>query len=53
MDALWRQAGLDLCMSPYRCVATWHDGGMLEIVKNSANGDAGDPGVRPVASTDQ
>ena len=20
----------------YRCVATWHDGGMLEIVKNSA-----------------
>jgi phosphatidylinositol-4,5-bisphosphate 3-kinase len=36
MDALWRQAGLDLCMSPYRCVATWHDGGMLEIVKNSA-----------------
>tara|TARA_B100000795_G_scaffold268672_1_gene256145 strand:+ start:7332 stop:8351 length:1020 start_codon:yes stop_codon:yes gene_type:complete len=36
MDALWRQGGLDLCMSPYRCVATWHDGGMLEIVKNSA-----------------
>jgi phosphatidylinositol-4,5-bisphosphate 3-kinase catalytic subunit alpha/beta/delta len=23
-------------MSPYRCVPTWHDGGMLEIVKNSA-----------------
>lgn len=23
-------------MLPYRCVATWHDGGMLEIVQNSA-----------------
>ena len=35
MDALWRQAGIDLHLSPYKCVSTWHDGGMLEIVRNA------------------
>jgi len=35
MDNLWRQGGMDLRLSPYRCVSTWHDGGMLEIVRNA------------------
>ena len=32
MDRLWQREGLDLCMTPYGCVATGHDEGMLEIV---------------------
>jgi phosphatidylinositol-4,5-bisphosphate 3-kinase len=35
MDDIWRSEGLNLHMEPYKCTATWHDGGMLEIVKNS------------------
>lgn len=36
MDSLWKAAGLDLCVSPYECVATGFQIGMLEIVGNSA-----------------
>lgn len=36
MDNLWRAAGLDLCVSPYECVATGYMIGLLEIVGNSA-----------------
>jgi CRP-like cAMP-binding protein len=36
MDQLWRAAGLDVCVSPYECVATGFMIGMLEIVGNSA-----------------
>ena len=36
MDSLWKSAGLDLCISPYECVATGYQLGMLEIVGNSA-----------------
>lgn len=36
MDSLWQKAGLRLRLSPYRCIATWHDGGLLEIVRNAA-----------------
>jgi CRP-like cAMP-binding protein len=36
MDSLWKSAGLDLCISPYECVATGFQLGMLEIVGNSA-----------------
>ena len=36
MDKLWRQNELDLRLTPYRCVATWPMGGLLEIVKNAA-----------------
>jgi len=36
MDSLWRAAGLDLCVSPYECVATGYMIGLLEIVGNSA-----------------
>ena len=36
MDEIWQANDLDLCLSTYRCVPTWHDGGMLEIVRNSA-----------------
>ena len=36
MDEIWKANDLDLCLSTYRCVPTWHDGGMLEIVRNSA-----------------
>lgn len=39
MDAIWRAEGLDLRLSPYRCLSTWHDGGMLEIVRNSVSGE--------------
>ena len=35
MDSLWKSAGLDLCISPYECVATGFQLGMLEIVGNS------------------
>lgn len=36
MDKLWKQAGLDMCMSPYGCISTGDEIGMLEIVLNSA-----------------
>jgi phosphatidylinositol-4,5-bisphosphate 3-kinase len=36
MDRLWRAEGLDLCISPYRCVATGDGVGMLEIVRNAS-----------------
>ena len=32
VDALWVKEGLDLRMSPYRCVSTGNELGMLEIV---------------------
>jgi phosphatidylinositol kinase/protein kinase (PI-3 family) len=36
MDAFWKEDGLDLSVSPYECVATGFQLGMLEIVPNSA-----------------
>lgn len=36
MDALWKQEGLDLHMSAYKCISTGNEIGMLEIVGNSA-----------------
>ena len=35
MDRLWKAEGLDLRLSPYRCVSTGDMTGMLEIVPNS------------------
>jgi len=35
MDKLWKAEGLDLCMSPYRCISTGDEVGMLEVVTNS------------------
>ena len=35
MDDLWQAEGLTLDMRPYECIATWHDGGMLQIVKDA------------------
>ena len=35
MDTLWKAEGLDLCLSPYRCIATGDEEGMLEIVLGS------------------
>jgi len=35
MDSMWRAEGKQLYMSPYQCMATWHDGGMLEIVTDA------------------
>jgi phosphatidylinositol-4,5-bisphosphate 3-kinase len=35
MDDMWRNEGLNLHIEPYKCQATWHDGGMLQIVQNS------------------
>lgn len=36
MDRLWKQEGLDLHMSAYKCISTGNEIGMLEIVGNSA-----------------
>ncbi|KAJ8598282.1 hypothetical protein CTAYLR_006012 [Chrysophaeum taylorii] len=36
MDQIWRDAGLDLRMSPYRCVATAAEQGFIEVVQNSS-----------------
>lgn len=35
MDALWQNEGLQLCMSPYRVVATGRESGMIEVVGNA------------------
>merc|ERR1711907_598417 len=35
MDSMWRAEGRQLYMSPYKCMSTWYDGGLLEIVLNS------------------
>ena len=35
MDTLWKSEGEDLCMSPYGCVCTGDELGMLEVVTNS------------------
>lgn len=36
MDAVWQDAGLDLRMSPYGCVATAKDQGFVEVVPHAA-----------------
>jgi hypothetical protein len=35
MDSMWRAEGRQLFMSPYKCMSTWYDGGLLEIVLDS------------------
>jgi phosphatidylinositol-4,5-bisphosphate 3-kinase len=35
MDAIWQSEGLDLRMTPYRCMATGLNVGMIEVVRNS------------------
>ena len=35
MDSVWKENDMDLCLSPYRCVATGFNEGMLEMVPNS------------------
>ena len=35
MDLIWKNAGLDLCMSPYGCVSMGDEAGVIEIVLNS------------------
>eukprot|EP01029_Cantina_marsupialis_P008234 TRINITY_DN195920_c0_g2_i1.p1 TRINITY_DN195920_c0_g2~~TRINITY_DN195920_c0_g2_i1.p1 ORF type:complete len:1934 (+),score=559.77 TRINITY_DN195920_c0_g2_i1:830-5803(+) len=35
MGRLWAENGMDLRLSPYAILSTWHDGGLLEIVQNS------------------
>jgi phosphatidylinositol-4,5-bisphosphate 3-kinase len=35
MDKLWKEEGLDLCMSPYQVVATGAAVGMIEVVMNA------------------
>lgn len=36
MDLLWKKDGMDMKMSPYKCVSTGYMAGMLEIVLDSA-----------------
>ena len=35
MDNIWQNEGLDLRMIPYGCLATGHNVGMIEIVRDS------------------
>eukprot|EP00002_Diphylleia_rotans_P030487 TRINITY_DN6269_c0_g1_i4.p1 TRINITY_DN6269_c0_g1~~TRINITY_DN6269_c0_g1_i4.p1 ORF type:complete len:285 (+),score=58.38 TRINITY_DN6269_c0_g1_i4:544-1398(+) len=35
MDMLWKQSGLDLELTPYKCIAMSEDDGMIEVVENS------------------
>ncbi|XP_049852196.1 phosphatidylinositol 3-kinase 1-like [Schistocerca gregaria] len=35
MDQLWKKAGYDFKMNPYRCIATGNGVGMIEVVLNS------------------
>lgn len=35
MDKIWRAQGLRMHMTLYATVPTWHDGGVLELVRNS------------------
>lgn len=35
MDDLWREAGLDLCLTPYSCISTGDEIGMIEVVVDS------------------
>ncbi|DBA04048.1 TPA: hypothetical protein N0F65_009395 [Lagenidium giganteum] len=32
MDDLWREAGLNLCLSPYACISTGDELGLIEVV---------------------
>ena len=36
MDQVWLQNGLDLPLTPYSCVSTWNDGGLLQVVPNAS-----------------
>ena len=35
MNKMWLEEGLDLCMSPYLCISTGDEKGMLQVVQNS------------------
>ena len=35
MDMMWKEAGMDLCMSPYGCVSMGDEVGLIEIVPNA------------------
>ncbi|RLN97487.1 hypothetical protein BBJ28_00003741 [Nothophytophthora sp. Chile5] len=35
MDDLWREAGLELCLSPYACISTGDEIGLIEVVGDS------------------
>nr|CCA21074.1 phosphatidyl inositol kinase (PIKB) putative [Albugo laibachii Nc14] len=35
MDDLWQEAGMNLCLTPYSCIATGVDTGLIEVVQNA------------------
>lgn len=35
MDDLWRESGLDLCLSPYACISTGDEIGLIEVVEDA------------------
>ena len=35
MDHIWRMEGMDLRMTPYSCLATGNQVGIIEVVRNS------------------
>ena len=35
MDKIWKNEALDLCLTPYKCLTTGNQNGMIEIVLNS------------------
>ncbi len=35
MDCIWHHEGMDLRMTPYTCLATGHQVGMIQVVRNA------------------
>jgi len=35
MEDLWRESGLDLCLSPYACISTGDEIGLIEVVEDA------------------
>ena len=53
MDKIWKKEGLDLCLTPYKCIATGNGMGMIETVLDSdttANIQKNFGGVKPLGA---
>lgn len=35
MNAMWREAGVPVILTTYRCAPTWDLGGLVEVVTNA------------------
>jgi len=36
MNAMWREEGVPVILTTYRCAPTWDMGGLVEVVTNAA-----------------